>query len=56
MRSAPVIHAGQAADLANMFYRSYQEDPKAPTKEAIEQVRRAVRAWTMLASKLGVTE
>ena len=38
MRSA---HAGQAADLANMFYRSYQEDPKALTKQAIEQVQRA---------------
>jgi hypothetical protein len=56
MRSALVIHAGQAADLANMFSRSYRGDPKALTKEAIEQVQRAVRAWTMLASKLGVTE
>jgi hypothetical protein len=56
MRSTPVIHAGQAADLANMFYRSYQEDPKALTKEAIEQVRRGSELGRCSPASLGVTE
>jgi hypothetical protein len=48
--------AGQAGDCADDFFRAHQLNPQALTERVSEEVRRAVRAWTMLADKLGVQE
>jgi hypothetical protein len=50
-RSALIIHAGQAADLADMFNVSFQKNPAAITGEAIAEVRRAAKAWGLLAAQ-----
>lgn len=47
-RSALVIHAEQAADLAEMFYASIKEVPSAITDEARSGVYRAAEAWKKL--------
>jgi hypothetical protein len=48
--------AERAGDYASAFFHAHQSNPQALTPAVIEKVRRAVRAWTMLADKLGVRE
>jgi Protein of unknown function (DUF3102) len=51
-RSALIIHASQAIDLAEMFYASLKVSPSSVTDEAIDAAIRAARAWSELAANL----
>jgi hypothetical protein len=55
-RAGLVIHANQAADLAEMFSASMKASPSAITDEAIAGVSRAAAAWQEIGDKLGVTK
>ena len=53
-KSSLVIYAGTAAGYAEKFFDIHQENPKALTKSAIEEVRRAVQEWALVADQIGV--